>query len=40
MDFDRIKEAAQAYLPEMTRFLRDLIRIPGKAARRRKSSAA
>jgi len=31
MDFERIKEAAQAYLPDMTQFLRDLIRIPGES---------
>ncbi len=31
MQFDLIKQAAQNYLPDMTRFLRDLIRIPGES---------
>ncbi len=31
MDFDRIKEASQAYLPAMTKFLRDLVAIPGES---------
>ena len=31
MDFQAIKKAAEGYLPEMTRFLRDLIRIPGES---------
>lgn len=32
MNFDRIKSAAQAYENDMTRFLRDLVRIPGESA--------
>ena len=31
MDFNKIKETAQGYLPQMTRFLRDLVRIPGES---------
>ena len=31
MDYTKIKEAAQAYLPAMTRFLRDLIAIPSES---------
>lgn len=31
MDFDRIKQAARAYEPAMTGFLRDLVRIPGES---------
>ena len=31
MDYSKIKEAAQAYLPDMTRFLRDLIAIPSES---------
>ncbi len=32
MDFARIKAAAAGYLPQMTKFLRDLVRIPGESA--------
>ena len=31
MDTNKIKQAAQDYLPQMTAFLRDLIRIPGES---------
>lgn len=31
MNFEQIKEKSAAYLPDMTRFLRDLIRIPGES---------
>ena len=31
MDYDAIKQAAAAYLPDMTRFLRDLIAIPSES---------
>ncbi|MDR1970526.1 MAG: YgeY family selenium metabolism-linked hydrolase [Treponema sp.] len=31
MDFDRIKAAARAYAADMTKFLRDLIEIPGES---------
>ena len=31
MEYERVKEAAQAYLPQMTRFLRDLIAIPSES---------
>jgi len=32
LDFNKIKEAAQGYEKEMTKFLRDLVRIPGESA--------
>lgn len=32
MNFEGIKEAAQQYEPAMTKFLRDLVRIPGESA--------
>lgn len=32
MDFNQIKDAAQGYEQAMTRFLRDLVRIPGESA--------
>ena len=31
MNYDLIKKAAEGYLPRMTKFLRDLIRIPGES---------
>jgi putative selenium metabolism hydrolase len=31
MDFNRIKETAQSYQPAMTKFLRDLVAIPGES---------
>ena len=31
MDFNKIKEASQNYLPDMTKFLRDLVAIPGES---------
>lgn len=31
MDFNKIKEASQAYKPAMTKFLRDLVAIPGES---------
>ena len=31
MDFNKIKQAAEGYQADMTRFLRDLIRIPGES---------
>ena len=31
MDFEAIKKAAQGYEKEMTKFLRDLIAIPGES---------
>ena len=31
MDFNRIKETSEAYKPAMTKFLRDLIAIPGES---------
>ena len=31
MDFEKIKQAAQNYLPDMTKFLRDLIAIPSES---------
>lgn len=33
MDFNRIKESAQAYEPAMTKFLRDLVAIPGESCK-------
>ena len=39
MDYTKIKEAAQAYLPAMTKFLRDLIAIPSESWAKRGSSA-
>ena len=31
MDFQRIKAASERYLPDMTKFLRDLVKIPGES---------
>ena len=31
MDFTAIRKASEAYLPQMTKFLRDLVRIPGES---------
>ncbi|MDY4692572.1 MAG: YgeY family selenium metabolism-linked hydrolase, partial [Blautia sp.] len=31
MDYNKIKEAATGYKEDMTRFLRDLVRIPGES---------
>ena len=31
LDFNRIKEAAQKYEPDMTRFLRDIVKYPGES---------
>lgn len=31
MDFEKIKDIAAGYLPQMTKFLRDLVRIPGES---------
>ena len=31
MDFNKIKEVSQNYLPDMTKFLRDLVAIPGES---------
>lgn len=31
MDFNKIKEASQNYLPDMTKFLRELVAIPGES---------
>lgn len=31
MDYGKIKEAAQGYEQAMTKFLRDLVRIPGES---------
>lgn len=31
MDFNKIREASEAYLPAMTRFLRELVAIPGES---------
>ncbi|MEA5058415.1 MAG: YgeY family selenium metabolism-linked hydrolase, partial [Candidatus Pelethousia sp.] len=31
MDFEKIKQTAQNYLPDMTKFLRDLIAIPSES---------
>ena len=31
VDFEKIKQAAQNYLPDMTKFLRDLIAIPSES---------
>ena len=31
MDYEGIKKAAQAYIPDMTKFLRDLIAIPSES---------
>ena len=35
MDYNKIKEAAQNYEADMTKFLRDLVHFPGGAAVRR-----
>ncbi len=35
MDFARVRAAAAGYLPQMTKFLRDLVRIPGESAQER-----
>ena len=32
LDFNKIKEAAQGYEAAMTKFLRDLVKIPGESA--------
>ena len=32
LDFNKIKEAAQGYEATMTKFLRDLVKIPGESA--------
>ncbi|MFV0414528.1 MAG: YgeY family selenium metabolism-linked hydrolase, partial [Oscillospiraceae bacterium] len=32
MDFNAIKKAAEGYRKEMTRFLRDMVQIPGESA--------
>ncbi len=32
MDFNKIKEASEAYLPAMTKFLRELVAIPGESS--------
>lgn len=32
MDFNKIKEVSESYLPAMTKFLRDLVAIPGESA--------
>ena len=32
MDFAKIKEASEGYLPQMTKFLRELIAIPGESS--------
>ena len=32
MDFDRIKSSAEGYKAQMTKFLRDLIAIPGESS--------
>ena len=32
MEFNKIKEAAENYREDMTKFLRDLVRIPGESA--------
>ena len=37
MDYEGVKKAAQSYIPDMTKFLRDLIAIPSEAARKRAS---
>ena len=34
MDIKAVNKAAENYLPQMTKFLRDLIAIPSEAARR------
>ena len=31
MDYEKILEASKGYLPNMTKFLRDLIAIPGES---------
>ena len=38
LDFNRIKEAAQKYEADMTRFLRDIVKYPGEAAGRKPTS--
>jgi len=40
MDFEAIKKAAQGYQADMTRFLRDIIAAPARAARKRASPTA
>ncbi len=35
MDYNKIKEAAQNYEADMTRFLRELVHFPARAAVRR-----
>ncbi len=35
MQFDRIKELAERYKPEMTRFLRDMVRLPSESCQER-----
>jgi putative selenium metabolism hydrolase len=39
MDFDRIKQSAEAYREDMTRFLRDLIRFPGESTQEKETAA-
>ena len=31
MDFNKIKEAAQGYQADMTKFLRDIVKFPGES---------
>ena len=40
MDFEAIKKAAQAYGPDMTHFLRDMIAIPSESCEERASPTA
>ena len=35
MDYAKINEAAMGYKDDMTKFLRDLVRIPAKAAEKK-----
>ena len=38
-DFDAIKKAAKGYEADMTRFLRDLIRLPGESCGEKETAA-
>ena len=38
MDFEAIKKAAEAYGPQMNKFLRDLIRIPSESCQEERLS--
>ena len=40
LDYGKIKEAAQNYERDMTKFLREIVKYPGKAAMKRRTLTA